>query len=158
MGIGNGTSKLTTLPFPHTDSVFAVVGEETGVFGTSMLVILYSLLFWRGLVIARRAPDGLGSLLAAGLTMWITLEAFVNMASLLNLMPFAGNTLPFFSVGGSSLVSSMAALGIVLNISRLSEQKQQKESRRTFSEIVNLRGWDRRRRVSRSGRTRKAKR
>ena len=68
VGVGRGTTKLTTLPFAHTDSVFAVVGEEIGVFGASFLVVLYALLFWRGLVIARRAPDGLGSLLAAGLT------------------------------------------------------------------------------------------
>ncbi|MEA3351265.1 MAG: FtsW/RodA/SpoVE family cell cycle protein [Chloroflexota bacterium] len=155
VGIGRSTTKLTTLPFPHTDSVFAVVGEETGVFGASALVILYGLLFWRGLVIAHKAQDELGSLLAAGLTMWITLEAFVNIASLLNLMPFAGNTLPFFSVGGSNLVSSMAAVGIVLNVSRLSEQKQQEDKRRTFGAIVDLRGRDRRRRVSSSGRTRR---
>jgi cell division protein FtsW len=158
MGIGNGTSKLTTLPFPHTDSVFAVVAEETGVFGSSLLVILYGLLFWRGLVIARRSPDQLGSLLAAGLTMWVALEAFINMTSLLNLMPFAGNTLPFFSVGGSSLVSTLAALGIVVNVSRLSEQKRQEESRRTLGATVNLRGRDRRRRVSRSRRSRSAER
>lgn len=153
VGIGRSTTKLTTLPNPHTDSVFAVIGEETGVFGASIVVLLFSLLFWRGLVIAKRAPDGLGSLLAAGLTLWITLEAFVNMASLLNLMPFAGNTLPFFSVGGSSLVSSMAGLGIVLNVSRFSEREQQNKIRRTFGAIVDLRGRDRRRRVSRSRRS-----
>lgn len=158
VGIGRGTTKLTTLPFAHTDSVFAVVGEETGVLGSSILVILYAMLFWRGLVIARRAPDGLGSLLAAGLTMWITLEAYMNMASLLGLMPFAGNTLPFFSIGGSSLLMSMAALGIVLNVSRLSEFKKVEESRRSFGAIVSLRGWDRWRRVSSPRRSRTAKR
>ncbi len=158
VGIGHGTTKLTTLPFPHTDSVFAVVGEETGVFGAAFLVILYSVLIWRGLVIAHRAPDGLGALLAAGLTLWITLEAFMNMASLLGLMPFAGNTLPFFSIGGSNLVTSMAALGIVLNVSRLSERKQIEESRRNFGAIVNLRRWDWRRRLSRPRRSRNARR
>jgi len=152
VGIGRSTTKLTTLPFPHTDSVFAVVGEESGVFGASIVVILFGLLLWRGLVIAKRAPDGLGSLLAAGLTLWITLEAFTNMASLLNLMPFAGNTLPFFSIGGSNLVSTMAALGIVLNVSRLSEREQQNKLRRTFGAIVDLRGRDRRGRVPRSRR------
>ena len=152
VGIGRSTTKLTTLPFPHTDSVFAVVGEETGVIGASIVVMLFALLLWRGLSIAKRAPDGLGSLLAAGLTLWITLEAFVNMASLLNLMPFAGNTLPFFSIGGSNLVSTMAALGIVLNVSRLSEREQQNKLRRTFGAIVDLRGRDRRGRVSRSRR------
>ncbi len=158
VGIGRGTTKLTTLPNSHTDSVFAVVGEETGVLGAAFLVLLYLTLFWRGQVIARRAPDGLGSLLAAGLTMWITLEAFTNMASLVNLMPFAGNTLPFFSVGGSSLASTLAALGIVLNVSRLSERKEVEESRRTFGAIVDLRRRDWRRRVPRSRRTRTAQR
>lgn len=158
VGIGHGITKLTTLPFAHTDSVFAVVGEEIGVFGAAFLVILYALLFWRGLVIAQRAPDGLGSLLAAGLTMWITLEAYMNMASLLGLMPFAGNTLPFFSVGGSSLLMSMAALGIVLNVSRMSEYKQVEESRRTLSAIVSLRGRDRRRREPSARRSRTAQR
>jgi len=157
-GIGHGTTKLTTLPFPHTDSVFAVVGEETGVLGASFLVILYAVLLWRGLVIANRAPDGLGALLAAGLTLWITLEAFMNMASLLGLMPFAGNTLPFFSIGGSNLATTMAALGIVLNVSRLSEHKQVEESRRTFGAIVDLRGRYRRRRVSRARRNRNVQR
>ena len=157
-GVGRGITKLTTLPFAHTDSVFAVVGEETGVFGASILVILYAALFWRGLVIARQAPDGLGALLAAGLTMWITLEAYMNMASLLGLMPFAGNTLPFFSIGGSSLLMSMAALGIVLNVSRMSETKQVEESRRSFGAIVSLRRRDWRRRVPRSRRSRTATR
>jgi len=157
-GIGHGTTKLTTLPFPHTDSVFAVVGEETGVLGASILVFLYAVLFWRGLVIANRAPDGLGALLAAGLTLWITLEAFMNMASLLGLMPFAGNTLPFFSIGGSNLITTMAALGIVLNVSRLSERKKVEESRRIFGAIVDLRGRYRRRRVSRDRRSRSARR
>jgi cell division protein FtsW len=158
VGVGRGTTKLTTLPFAHTDSVFAVVGEEIGVLGASFLVILYALLFWRGLVIARRAPDGLGSLLAAGLTMWITLEAYINMGSLLGLMPFAGNTLPFFSIGGSSLVMSMSALGIVFNVSRMSEFKQVEESRRTFGAIVSLRRRDWRRRVPGARRSRTAQR
>ncbi len=152
VGIGRGVTKLTTLPFPHTDSIFAVVAEETGVIGASMVVILFILLLWRGLVIATRAPDGLGSLLAAGLTLWIVLEAFINMASLLGLMPFAGNTLPFFSLGGSNLVMSLIALGIVLNVSRLSE-KIKEENRRTFGAIVDLRRRNRRRSVSRARRS-----
>jgi len=158
VGVGRGTTKLTTLPFAHTDSVFAVVGEEIGVLGAALLVILYAILFWRGLAIAQRAPDGLGSLLAAGLTMWITLEAYINMASLLGLMPFAGNTLPFFSIGGSSLLMSMAALGIVINISRMSEFKQVEESRRKSGAIVSLRRRDWRRRVSGARRSRTAQR
>jgi len=152
VGFGRGITKFTTLPFPHTDSVFAVIAEETGVFGASIVVILFALLLWRGLVIAKNAPDGLGSLLAAGLTLWIVLEAFMNMASLMGLMPFAGNTLPFFSLGGSNLVMSLVALGIVLNVSRLSEKQKEEENRRAFSAIVDLRRRNRRRRVSRARR------
>ncbi|MBE9524255.1 MAG: cell division protein FtsW [Chloroflexi bacterium] len=152
VGIGRGVTKLTSLPFPHTDSVFAVVAEETGVFGASIVVVLFLLLLWRGLVIAMNAPDGLGSLLAAGLPLWIVLEAFINMASLMGLIPFAGNTLPFFSLGGSNLVMSLAAIGIVLNISRLSEQKKE-EKRRAFGAIVDLRRRNRRRSVSRARRS-----
>ncbi len=152
VGIGKGQTKLTALQFPHTDSVFAVVGEETGMLGAIFLLALFSVLLWRGFKIANQAPDQLGSLLAAGLTLWIAFEAFVNMASIVSLIPFAGNALPFISVGGSSLVMTLAAVGILLNISRLSVQNQDANGR-TFSEVVDLRGRNRRRRVSRSDRS-----
>jgi len=158
VGIGEGTMKLSILPVAHTDSIFAVVGEEVGLVGASLVVVLFGLFLWRGLVIARRAPDGLGSLLAAGIAVWVTMEAFTNMMALTGLMPIAGNPLPFFSVGGSNLVSTLLGVGIVLNISRLSEQKQLEEERRTFSALINLRGRDWRRRISRPGRTRSTKR
>lgn len=151
VGIGNAQTKLTGLPVPHTDSIFAVIGEETGILGASVLVLLYTLLLWRGLKIALRAPDALGRLLAAGLTLWLVMEAYINMAVMVGLMPFAGNALPFISVGGSNMVMSLVAIGILLNISRLSEQSVEAEER-TFSEVVDLRRWDRRRRVSRTGR------
>lgn len=158
VGIGQGTLKLGILPVPHTDSIFAVIGEEFGLVGTSLVVILFGLFLWRGLVIARRAPDGLGSLLAAGIAVWVTMEAFINMTALTGLIPFSGNPLPFFSVGGSNLVSTLLGVGIMMNISRLSEQKQLEEERRTFSALINLRGRDWRRRISRPGRTRSTKR
>ena len=151
VGIGNARTKLTGLPVPPTDSIFAVVGEETGVLGASALVVLYLVLLWRGLGIARRAPDQLGTLLAAGLSLWIAMEAFVNMAVMLNLLPFAGNALPFISAGGSNLVVSLAAIGILMNISRLSVRGKAEEGR-SFVAVVDLRGRNRRRRVSRSRR------
>ncbi len=156
-GISEGTVKLNNLPLPHSDSIFAVVGEELGVWGAVLMVILYGLLLWRGLVIARNAPDELGRLLAAGLSFWLVMEAFFNMSGMLGLLPFAGNALPFVSAGGSSLVVSMMAIGILLNISRLSVEKRAKEERRTFSEIVGLRRRNRRGRVSRARRTRTAR-
>ena len=152
VGIGNSQTKLTGLPVPPTDSIFAVIGEETGVFGAASLIILYTLILWRGLGIARRAPDGLGTLLAAGLSIWLVMEAFVNMAVMVGLLPFAGNALPFISAGGSNLMVSAAAIGILLNISRLSVKTQEEEAK-TNSAVVNLRRWDRRRRLSRARRT-----
>jgi len=147
VGIGNSEGKLTGLPVPPTDSIFAVVGEETGFVGAALLVGLYGVLLWRGFTIARRAPDQLGALLASGLTMWIAIEAFINMAVMVNLLPFAGNALPFISAGGSSLVISLFAVGILLNISRLSGANQMENGRSNHA-VVNLRGRDRRRRVS----------
>jgi cell division protein FtsW len=147
VGIGRAETKLTGLPVPPTDSIFAVVGEETGVVGSIGLVALYAIFLWRGMVISRRAPDELGRLLAAGLCLWIAVEAFVNMAVMVNILPFAGNALPFISSGGSNLTVTMAAVGILLNISRLSVRKQE-ENGKFFNAPVNLRGWDRRRRLS----------
>jgi cell division protein FtsW len=155
-GISEGTVKLNNLPLPHSDTIFAVVGEELGVWGATLLVLLYGTLLWRGLVIARNAPDDLGRLLAAGLSFWLVMEAFFNMAGILGLLPFAGNALPFVSAGGSSLVVSMMAIGILLNISRLSVEKRSEEERRTFGEIIGLRRRNRRGRVSRSRRARTA--
>jgi cell division protein FtsW len=150
-GIGRAETKLTGLPVPPTDSIFAVVGEETGVVGATFLIALYVILLWRGLKIALGAPDEMGALLAVGLTLWLALEAFINMAVMVNLLPFAGNALPFISAGGSNLVMSLAAIGILLNISRLSE-KRKEENGKYFYAVTHLRGRDRGRRVSGSDR------
>lgn len=150
VGLGNSRTKLFGLPFPHTDSIFAVVGEELGVLGGLALIILFTLLLWRGLSIARRAPDGLGSLLAGGLAFWLALEAFINMAVMVGLMPFAGNALPFISAGGSSLIVAMTAVGILLNISRMAAKNRMEDS---SGAVVNMRRGNGRRRVSRSVRS-----
>jgi len=152
VGIGKSETKLNGLPVPPTDSIFAVVGEETGVLGASLLVILFSILLWRGLRISQQAPDELGAMLAGGLCIWIALEAFINMAVMVNLLPFAGNALPFISAGGSNLGVTLAAVGILLNISRLSVQKREEQGRQ-FNALVDLRWRDRRRRVSSTRRT-----
>ncbi len=152
VGIGMSETKLTGLPVPQTDSIYAVIGEETGFFGAAGLVLMYVILLWRGLTIAQRAKDGLGGLMAAGLTLWIALEAFVNMAVMVNVLPFAGNALPFISAGGSNLGVSLAAVGILMNISRLSNRQNEKEGN-FFSAVVDLRRRDRRRGVSRTRRS-----
>jgi cell division protein FtsW len=149
VGIGKSQTKLNGLPFPHTDSVFAVVGEETGVLGAGLLVILYLVLLWRGWLITRKAPDGLGMLLCGGLTFWIALEALINMLVMVGLLPFAGNALPFISSGGSNLMVIMASVGIILNVSRMSEKSKKREEKGSNA-VVNLRRGDRRRRVSSS--------
>jgi cell division protein FtsW len=155
VGIGNATTKLIGLPFSATDSVFAVVVEELGLFGALGLISLYGILLWRGLVIASRAPDLLGSVMAAGLTFWIVIEAVINMSMIIGLMPVAGNALPFISAGGSNLISSLTAIGILLSISRQSGQKApaaESEERRSYGASVDLRRRDGRRSVSRASR------
>jgi cell division protein FtsW len=149
VGIGKSQAKLTGLPVPPTDSVFAVVAEELGLFGAVVLIGLYGALVWRGMVIARRAPDMLGTILASGLVTWIGMEALVNMAVMVGLLPFAGNALPFVSAGGSNLVATLAALGILFNISRQTgEGTISDEEWRSYSAVVDMRGWNRRRSIS----------
>lgn len=150
-GIGLGSAKFI-LPVAHTDSIFAVVAEETGLLGSGLLLVAYMLILWRGLTIARNAPDQLGRLLAAGISMWIVIEALINMAVMVSLMPQAGNALPFISYGGSSLVVTMAGMGILLNVGRAATQHQATEGVNTFGAVVDLRWRDGRRRVPRSGR------
>ena len=151
VGLGRAETKLTGLPVPPTDSIFAVVGEETGVFGALALVGLYLVFLWRGLTISRRAPDQMGALLAAGLSLWIAWEAFVNMAVMVNLLPFAGNALPLISAGGSNMLVTMASIGILMNISRLSEKRKEADGK-LFHAVINLRGRNRRRGVPGAGR------
>jgi cell division protein FtsW len=153
-GIGRSETKLLGLPVPPTDSIFAVVAEEMGLVGSIILIGLYAVLVWRGMVIARRAPDMLGTLLASGLALWIGIEALINMAVMVGLMPFAGNALPFISAGGSNLVVSLAAVGILLNISRQSGVTvEEGNDWRSFGAVVDLRWRNRRRRVSRARRS-----
>ncbi len=152
VGIGRATTKMTGLPVPPTDSIFAVISEELGLFGALGTLSLYVLLIWRGLRIAEKAPDMLGSMLASGLTFWIATEAAINMLVMVGLLPFAGNALPFISAGGSNLTASLVAIGILLNVSRQSETGNESEEWRSFGATVDMRGRNRRRSVSRIGR------
>ncbi|HPH95574.1 MAG TPA: FtsW/RodA/SpoVE family cell cycle protein [Anaerolineaceae bacterium] len=151
VGLGQATTKFTGLPLPPNDSIFAVVAEETGLLGMTLVMALFGGFFWRGWVIASRAKDQLGSLLAIGLTGWITMEAIFNMAMIVGIFPVAGNSLPFFSAGGSSLVMTMAAVGIIMNVARSGMEGTVDEGR-PFSAVVDL--WRRNggRRVSRTRR------
>jgi cell division protein FtsW len=151
VGIGQAETKFTGLPVAPTDSIFAVISEETGLLGAGGLILLYTIMLWRGLTIARRAPDQLGALLAGGLTIWIFIEALINMAVIVGLVPFAGNALPFISSGGSNLTASLAGIGIIMNVARMSKKNDQNEGR-SFGAVIDLRGRNGGRSVPRSRR------
>jgi cell division protein FtsW len=117
-GLGDSVQKAGYLPNPFTDSIFAITGEELGLVGCLFILGLFGLLAFRGLRVSRRAPDAFGALLACGLTSWLLAQAAINIGSVVDALPFTGVPLPFVSFGGSSLVTSLAAVGILLNISR----------------------------------------
>lgn len=150
VGIGRGSAKFEGLPFPWTDSIFAVIIEEIGIIGAMFVVALYVVFMWRGLHIAKKAPDLLGRLLAAGVTLWIAFDAFINMGVIVNLFPFAGNALPFMSAGGSSMVSSLLGIGILMNIARETKLAANTPDGRSNGAVIDLRRRDRGRRVPRS--------
>jgi cell division protein FtsW len=148
-GLGASREKFGLLPAPHTDSIYAVIGEELGLLGALVVVALFVILLWRGFRIAMRSEDRLGMLVASGITFWICLEATINMSVLLGLLPFAGNALPFFSYGGSSLVVTLTGIGFLLNVSRREPVEFRREGHVSTIGI----GWGhRRRRVSRLSR------
>lgn len=120
VGIGNSRQKYLYLPEVQNDFVFSIVGEELGFVGASIIVILFALLIWRGFVIAGRAKDRFGMLLAVGLTAQVGLQAFLNIAVVTNTIPNTGISLPFFSYGGTSLMMLLGEMGVVLSVSRQS--------------------------------------
>jgi cell division protein FtsW len=117
-GLMGGVQKLFYLPEPHTDFIYAVIGEELGLIGTTVVLACFCVIAWRGMRAAMLAPDSFGSFLAMGLTMMIVVQAFVNMSVVLGLMPTKGITLPLVSHGGSSLLINLLAIGVLLNISQ----------------------------------------
>lgn len=117
-GLGQGHQTWHYLPAAHTDFIFSVIGEEVGLIGTGLLLVAFLLIFWRGMRAAVRAPDRFGFYLALGITNLIVLQALVNMCVCLGLLPTKGLPLPFISYGGSSLVVSMVATGLLLNVSQ----------------------------------------
>src|SRR5262245_36796637 len=118
IGLGQGQQKAFYLPAAHTDFIFSVVGEELGLLGTLLLLSAFLLLSWRGMRAALRAPDRFGFYLALGITHLLVLQALVNMGVCLGLLPTKGLPLPFISYGGSSLLMSMLATGVLLNVSQ----------------------------------------
>jgi cell division protein FtsW len=126
LGAGLGESRLAGglfLPNASNDFIFAIIGEEFGLLGAGLVVVLFLAFGYLGIRTALGAPDTFGALLAAGITAWICIQAFVNMAVVVGLIPVTGIPLPFVSAGGSSLVVSFAAVGILLSVSRETVEK-----------------------------------
>jgi cell division protein FtsW len=117
-GLMNGVQKLFYLPEPHTDFIYAVISEETGLLGASLVLLCFCVIGWRGLRTAMRAPDTFGAFLALGITMMLVLQAFVNISVVLGLMPTKGIPLPLVSNGGSSMLINLLGVGVLLNISQ----------------------------------------
>ena len=118
MGLGNSTEKNMFLPTPHTDFIFAIIGEEIGFLGTVAVLTLFLFLFQRGIKIAKETTDLFGVMVALGISFSFILYAFTNVAVVTNLVPTTGLPMPLVSYGGSGLVINMASLGILLNISQ----------------------------------------
>ncbi|HEY3382284.1 MAG TPA: putative lipid II flippase FtsW [Vicinamibacterales bacterium] len=117
-GFMQGVQKMFYLPEAQSDFIYAVIAEERGLIGATVVLICFAVIIWRGLVVARQAPDAFGSLVALGITMMIGLQALVNISVVIGLMPAKGIPLPFVSAGGSSMAISLVAMGILLNISQ----------------------------------------
>jgi cell division protein FtsW len=118
VGLGQGQQKAYFLPAPHTDFIFSVIGEELGLVGTGLILIAFLLLFWRGMRAAANAPDRFGFYLALGLTTLLVWQGLTHMGVCVGLMPTKGLPLPLISYGGSSLIATMAAVGLLLNVSQ----------------------------------------
>ena len=132
-GLMAGVQKLHYIPEPQNDFIFAVIGEEFGLIGTTVVLACFLVIAWRGLRTALLAPDRFGSLLALGLTMAIAIQAFINISVVVGLLPTKGIPLPFVSAGGSSLVVSLMAMGILLNISQQASPRLHAETASAFT-------------------------
>jgi cell division protein FtsW len=124
LGLGASRQKTGYLPFPFTDSILPIIGEELGFLGCALIVLLFLFLAFRGFRLARRTQDLYGALLATGITTWLSVQALINIGANTATLPYTGVPLPFISFGGSSIVVSLAAVGILLNISRYIQEPE----------------------------------
>lgn len=153
-GLGESLQKFNNaLPAPHTDSIFAVIGEELGIIGAGVVVLLFVVLVARGFQIAQRAGDPFGALLASGITIWIITKALLNIAVMLSLVPPTGVVLPFISFGGSSLVTLMLGVGLLLSIQRNTVLREHAPERRVQSAAIDRSRGNGRARVPRARRS-----
>jgi cell division protein FtsW len=122
VGLGEGTQKWGYLPEAHTDFIFAIIGEELGLFGAFFVVLLFGALGYLGIRAAAQAPDTFGRLVATGLTTWFCVQAFVNIGAVIGILPITGVPLPFISFGSSAMLANMAAAGVLCNVCRQSRR------------------------------------
>ncbi|MBR6729452.1 MAG: FtsW/RodA/SpoVE family cell cycle protein, partial [Clostridia bacterium] len=122
LGFGNSRQKYLYIPEPQNDFIFSIVCEELGLIGALAILLLFAVLLWRGMKIAVSAPDTFGSLLVTGIIALVGVQVVLNIAVVTSSIPTTGIPLPFFSAGGSSLVFLMAAMGIILNVSKFQKQ------------------------------------
>ncbi len=121
-GIGQSRQKFMYLPEVWGDSIFPIIAEEIGFVFSTLLILLYLFIFYRGLLIARAAPDLYGSTLAIGIVVWLAVQTFLNIGGMINLIPMTGVPLPFISSGGSAVLANLIAMGILVNISKQTRQ------------------------------------
>ncbi len=125
LGLGQSRQKTLYMPEPHNDFIFSIIGEELGLIGCICIIILFVIFIWRGINVAMKARDTYGTLLAIGITSVIAVQSLINIAVVTGSMPVTGVPLPFISYGGSALVINMTAVGVLLNISRQVEGKEE---------------------------------
>lgn len=121
LGLGNSLQKYFYLPEPQTDFIFAILGEELGFIGGTVVIGLFLMLLWRGIKVSLESPDPFGRFLALGIVMMLTIQAMINVSVVIGLIPVTGITLPFLSYGGSSLTLTLCSVGILLNVSKYSK-------------------------------------
>ena len=130
VGIGHSVEKYGWLPEAHTDFIFAIVGEETGLLGTTLVMLGFLFFAWRGYRSSLRAPDTFGVTLATSITTWIAFQALLNMATVTNTLPVTGVPLPFFSYGGTALATTLAGVGVLLSVARKGAARTQSHTRK----------------------------
>ncbi len=151
-GLGQSEQKIESLPAPHTDSIFAVIGEELGVVGVGVVIGLFVAYIVRGFMISRKAVDPFGALLVVGFTSWVAIQSLLNIAVMTAVIPSSGLPLPFISYGGSALLVLMIGVGLILSVARVSAQREANTQRRQYGANSD-RGWrDGRTHLSRTSR------
>ena len=118
VGLGQSKQKYLYIPEPHNDFIFAIIAEELGFVGCLVVIALFAIFIWRGILTSMKAPDSFGSLLAVGITSLVGIQAIINIAVVTSSMPATGMSLPFFSYGGTALLILLCSMGVLLNISR----------------------------------------